>query len=114
MQGRTIVRSGRYNFGQVPVTRLCPGGVAAAEPTAVSTLYGPPVRCGRCQCCRSFGPSFGPVTESGALWSCSSCRHGLGLIEFENDDQVRAFVRSRSERRDLTKGQRAMALVMLF
>jgi hypothetical protein len=34
--------------------------------------------------------------------------------QFENDDEVRAFVRSRSARRDLTKGERAAALALLF
>jgi hypothetical protein len=33
---------------------------------------------------------------------------------FEFDDAVRAFVKSRSERRDLTKGEKAMGLAFLF
>jgi hypothetical protein len=35
-------------------------------------------------------------------------------IKFETDDEARAFVKSRSERRDLTKGEKAMALAMLY
>jgi hypothetical protein len=35
-------------------------------------------------------------------------------IEFENDDEIWKFVRSRSERRDLTKGERAMLLAFLY
>ena len=35
-------------------------------------------------------------------------------IHFENDDDVRAFVKTRGERRDLSKGERAMALAMFF
>jgi hypothetical protein len=35
-------------------------------------------------------------------------------IEFENDDEVRAFVKSRSARRDLSKGERAAALALLY
>lgn len=38
----------------------------------------------------------------------------LETIEFENDDEVRAFVRSRSERRNLTKGQMAMGVALLY
>jgi hypothetical protein len=34
--------------------------------------------------------------------------------EFKDDDEVRAFVRSRNERRDLSKGERAMAVAMLY
>lgn len=33
---------------------------------------------------------------------------------FKSDDEVRAFVKSRGERRDLTKGERAMSLAMLY
>ncbi len=33
--------------------------------------------------------------------------------KFKNDDEVRAFVRSRSARRDLTKGERAASLALL-
>lgn len=36
------------------------------------------------------------------------------VIEFPDEDAVRAFVKSRSERRDLSKGERAMALAMLY
>jgi predicted nucleic acid-binding Zn-ribbon protein len=36
------------------------------------------------------------------------------IIEFEDDEAVRAFVKSRSERRDLTKGEKAMGLAFLF
>lgn len=35
-------------------------------------------------------------------------------IEFKSDDDIVAFVRSRTERRNLTKGQRAMALALLY
>lgn len=35
-------------------------------------------------------------------------------IEFTDDDAVRAFVKSRSERRDLSKGEKAMGLAFLF
>lgn len=35
-------------------------------------------------------------------------------IDFADDDEVRAFVASRSERRDVTKGERAMAIAMLY
>jgi hypothetical protein len=35
-------------------------------------------------------------------------------IEFKDDDEVRAFVRSRGERRDITKGQRAIAIALLY
>jgi hypothetical protein len=31
-----------------------------------------------------------------------------------SDDEIRAFVRSKSERRDLSAGERAMAVAMLF
>jgi len=34
--------------------------------------------------------------------------------QFESDDAVRAFVKSRGERRDLTKGERAMSLALLY
>src|SRR5262245_56350846 len=34
--------------------------------------------------------------------------------QFINEDAIRAFVKSRGERRDLTKGERAMALAMLY
>lgn len=34
--------------------------------------------------------------------------------EFESEESIRAFVKSRSERRDLTKGQRAMGVALLF
>jgi hypothetical protein len=34
--------------------------------------------------------------------------------EFESDDAIRAFVKSRSERRDLSKSQRAMGHALLF
>jgi ParB-like chromosome segregation protein Spo0J len=34
--------------------------------------------------------------------------------KFANDDEVRAFVKSRGERRDITKGQRAMAHALLY
>ena len=34
--------------------------------------------------------------------------------EFEDDDAIRAFVKSRSERRDISKGQRAMGYALLF
>jgi hypothetical protein len=34
--------------------------------------------------------------------------------DFEDDEAVRAFVKSTNERRDLTKGQRAMQLAMLY
>jgi hypothetical protein len=36
------------------------------------------------------------------------------LRQFESDDAVRAFVKSRGERRDLTKGERAMSIALLF
>jgi ParB-like chromosome segregation protein Spo0J len=35
-------------------------------------------------------------------------------IEFESEDAIKRFVRSRNERRNLTKGERAMQLAMLF
>jgi ParB-like chromosome segregation protein Spo0J len=34
--------------------------------------------------------------------------------QFQSDEAIRAFVKSRSERRDLTKGQRAMGVALLF
>jgi ParB-like nuclease domain len=34
--------------------------------------------------------------------------------EFENEEAIRAFVKSRSERRDITKGQRAMGHALLY
>jgi ParB-like chromosome segregation protein Spo0J len=34
--------------------------------------------------------------------------------KFKNDDEVRAFVKSGGERRDITKGQRAMAHALLY
>ena len=34
--------------------------------------------------------------------------------DFVDDDQVRAFVKSRSERRDISKGQRAMGVALLY
>jgi len=34
--------------------------------------------------------------------------------QFESDDAVRAFVKSRGMRRDLTKGERAMSLALLY
>src|SRR6266436_2771957 len=34
--------------------------------------------------------------------------------QFDGDDAVRAFVKSRGERRDLTKGERAMSLALLY
>jgi ParB-like chromosome segregation protein Spo0J len=34
--------------------------------------------------------------------------------EFEDEDAIRAFVKSRSERRDITKGQRAMGHALLY
>jgi len=36
------------------------------------------------------------------------------IIEFASDDEICAFVRSKSERRDLTAGERAMAVAMLY
>jgi ParB-like nuclease domain len=36
------------------------------------------------------------------------------VVDFKDDDEVRAFVRARSERRDLTKGQRAMRMALLY
>lgn len=38
----------------------------------------------------------------------------LETIEFKDDDEVRAFVKSRSERRNLTKGQMAMGIALLY
>lgn len=35
-------------------------------------------------------------------------------IEFENDDAVKTFIETRSERRDLSKGERAMGLALLY
>lgn len=35
-------------------------------------------------------------------------------VEFADEDEVKAFVKSRGERRDLTKGERAMALAILY
>ncbi len=34
--------------------------------------------------------------------------------QFDTEEEVRAFVKSRGERRDLTKGEKAMAIAMLF
>ena len=34
--------------------------------------------------------------------------------EFESEEDIRAFVKSRSERRDLSKGERAMSIAMLY
>lgn len=36
------------------------------------------------------------------------------VYEFPDDDAVRAFVKSRSERRDLSKGEKAMGIAMLY
>ncbi|UPT99243.1 ParB N-terminal domain-containing protein [Bradyrhizobium barranii subsp. apii] len=36
------------------------------------------------------------------------------VIEFEDEDAIRAFVKDRSERRDISKGQRAMGHALLF
>jgi hypothetical protein len=35
-------------------------------------------------------------------------------VQFKDDDEVKRFVRSRSERRDLSKGEKAMALALLY
>jgi hypothetical protein len=36
------------------------------------------------------------------------------IIEFKTDEEIRAFVRSRSERRDISAGQRAMGMAFLY
>jgi ParB-like nuclease family protein len=38
----------------------------------------------------------------------------IEIREFESDDEVRAFVRSRGERRNITKGQMAMGVALLY
>ena len=36
------------------------------------------------------------------------------VVDFKDDDEVRAFVVSRSERRNVTKGEHAMALALAY